>query len=295
MFLPLPTDAVTLTHAAPTPAPADAALRPSAVPPALAILAEELVEHVPVRLTTTSTVVGEPTCAAASRPVLVARPRTSHEVAQVIRAARALGVPVAVPADERGPDRSDAERAGAATAGAERPDDALHDADPCQDLPAPPSVAAQTDADTRALEGAVLVSTQGLTGVTVLPVLARAHVGAGVRWRDLLVAAAHYGLVPVAALRAAADVERVPVPSGATRARPPAAAGPAIPDDARVTDVLTRPGVRAVNVVTGTGALRRIVPGERRARAGSATTGGRHGSRGVVVAVELDLVERTTP
>lgn len=271
MFLPLPTDAVTLTHAAPAPAPAGAAARPAAVPPRLAALAEELVESVPVRLTTTCDVPGAPAGPQARRPVLVARPRTSHDVARVIRAARAHGVAVAVPADER--------RAGT------RDDDA------------PPGVDLPADTGTRALDGAVLVSTQGLTGVTILPVLARAHVGVGARWRDLLTAASQYGLVPLAALPRAADAERVTVASG--REAPVTPDAPSlpvrVPDDARVTDVLNAHGVRAISVVTGTGALRRLAPTDQSVLTGSVTTGGPRGARGVVVAVELDLVERRTP
>lgn len=269
MFLPLPTDAVTLTHATPAPVPGDRTARHPAVPPALAALAEALVESVPVRLTTTSEVVGDPAGAAARRPVLVARPRTSHEVSQVVRAARAHGVPVAVLSGER-----DDEAEGAAPAGVD----------------APP------DTDARELDGAVLVSTRSLTGVTVLPVLARAHVGAGVRWRDLLTATAHYGLVPAVLADAGlvgAGAGRGQGSGGGPGVGPGAARH--VPDDARVTDVLAGRGVRAVSVVTGTGALRRVSPGDHADLVGSATTGGARGARGLVVAVELDLVERPAP
>ncbi|ADG76361.1 FAD linked oxidase domain protein [Cellulomonas flavigena DSM 20109] len=295
MFLPLPTDAVTLTHARPAPGPVDAAARCSTVPPALAALAEELVETVPVRLTTTSTAPGAAT-GAARRPVLVARPRTSHEVAQVVRAARAHGVPVAVPTDER---RAGAPQDPAAdtpqSPAVDTPRDPAGtpnvDPQPDVDLPAgadlPADAGLPADADVQGLDSVVLVSTQGLTAVTVLPVLARAHVGVGARWRDLLAATAHYGLVPLAGLPTGVE----PVAAASGRGRPRAAL-PRVPEDARVTDVLTPHGVRAVSVVTGAGALRRVAPTDRDVLAGSVTT---RGARGVVVAVELDLVERPAP
>ncbi|GIG41315.1 FAD-binding protein [Cellulomonas phragmiteti] len=123
------------------------------------------------------------------------------------------------------------------------------------------------------LDGAVLVSTAALDHLTVLPVLARAHVGVGARWDDLVAAAACFGLVPVAA---GPPVRVV----GEVAGRALDAAGRAEPWPG---------GVRAVDVVTGDGTLRRLTRADGPERIPAAR--GATGARGVVVALELDLVE----
>lgn len=128
------------------------------------------------------------------------------------------------------------------------------------------------------LPGALLVSTVELDHLAVLPALGRAHVGAGVRWDAVLAAAAPYGLVPVCG--SAPSVGVVGYLTGGGH-------GPL----ARTLGV-SSDRVRAFDVVTGDGELRYTSPtvepdlfwGLR---------GGR-GALGVVVAVEIDLVDLPT-
>ncbi|MBD7917839.1 FAD-binding protein [Cellulomonas sp. Sa3CUA2] len=134
----------------------------------------------------------------------------------------------------------------------------------------PVAVPGDGHGDEASRDGAVLVSPVALLHLEVLPVLRRAHAGPGVRWGTLVAAAARYGLVPVAA---AARVTVVGQLVGA--------------------DV---EGVRAVDVVTADGVLRRTSPTDdadlfRAVHDGGPLRPGRRAA-GVVVGVELDLVER---
>ncbi|MBF0688223.1 MAG: FAD-dependent oxidoreductase [Cellulomonas sp.] len=132
-------------------------------------------------------------------------------------------------------------------------------------------------------DGALLVATAGLDHLTILPVLARAHVGPGVRWDELVAAAASFGLAPVAA-RPPVEVAGELVGTGERAAA--GAAGPGAD------------GVRALDVVTADGVLRRAtrtddaVLFEALHAPGDEAAGGR--TPGVVVAMELDL-EATVP
>ena len=126
------------------------------------------------------------------------------------------------------------------------------------------------------LDGALLISTSALDGLTVLPALGTAHVGAGVRWSALVASAAPYGLAPVTG--SAPGVGVVGYLTGGGHG--PLARSFGISSDR----------VRAFDVVTGDGVLRRA----------TATSepdlfwglrGGR-GALGVVTSVELDLLDQ---
>jgi len=125
------------------------------------------------------------------------------------------------------------------------------------------------------LDGAVLVSTAALDHLTVLPVLGGAHVGAGVRWGEVVAAAAPYGLAPVCGSAPSVGVVGYLTAGGH---------GPL----ARTLGV-SSDRVRAFDVVTGDGVLRRATPTEEPDLFWG-LRGGR-GALGVVVAVELDLVD----
>jgi len=128
------------------------------------------------------------------------------------------------------------------------------------------------------LDGAVLVSMVELDHVTVLPALGRAHVGAGVRWAQVVADAARYGLAPVCG--SALSVGVVGYLTGGGH-------GPL----ARTLGV-SSDRVLALDVVTGDGVLRRATPVEEPDLFWG-LRGGR-GALGVVVAVELELVDLPT-
>jgi FAD/FMN-containing dehydrogenase len=124
-----------------------------------------------------------------------------------------------------------------------------------------------------ALAGDVLVATAGLDELTVHP-QGWARVGAGVTWRRVIDAAAPYGLAPLNG--SSSDVGVVGYTTGG-------GVGPM----AR-TFGLAADRVRAFDVVTGDGALRRVTP-TRHADLFAALRGGK-GAAGIVTAVEFDLV-----
>ncbi|MCC2333750.1 FAD-binding oxidoreductase [Cellulomonas wangsupingiae] len=128
------------------------------------------------------------------------------------------------------------------------------------------------------LDDAVLVSTVELDHLTVLPALGRAHVGAGVRWAQVVADAARYGLAPVCG--SAPSVGVVGYLTGGGH-------GPL----ARTLGV-SSDRVLALDVVTGDGVLRRATPVEEPDLFWG-LRGGR-GALGVVVAVELELVDQPT-
>jgi FAD binding domain len=126
---------------------------------------------------------------------------------------------------------------------------------------------------TGGLDGALLVHTGGLTGCTV-DAGGRARVGAGVTWRQLLDAAAPHGLGAPAG--ASPGVGVVGYCSGG-------GIGPASRTYGHGSDA-----VRAVELVTGDGELRRIEPGHELF---AAVRGGK-GAVGIITAVELGLVHQ---
>ena len=123
------------------------------------------------------------------------------------------------------------------------------------------------------LAGDLLVATAGLDEVTVHP-QGWARVGAGVKWRRVIDAAAPYGLAPLNG--SSSDVGVVGYTTGG-------GVGPM----AR-TFGLAADRVRAFDVVTGDGVLRRVTP-TRHAELFAALRGGK-GATGIVTAVEFDLV-----
>ncbi|SFJ59578.1 FAD-binding oxidoreductase [Cellulomonas sp. KH9] len=128
------------------------------------------------------------------------------------------------------------------------------------------------------LDGALLVSTAEFDHLTVLPARGTAHVGAGLRWSRVVAAAAPYGLTPVCG--SAPSVGAVGYLTGGGH-------GPL----ARTLGV-SSDRVRAFDVVTGDGVLRRATPTDEPDLFWG-LRGGR-GALGVVVAVDLDLVDQPT-
>jgi hypothetical protein len=127
------------------------------------------------------------------------------------------------------------------------------------------------------LAGHILVSTEALDEVTVHPE-GWARVGAGVKWARVIEAAAPYGLAPLNG--SSSDVGVVGYTTGG-------GVGPM----AR-TYGLAADRVRAFEVVTGDGVLRRATPTEH-PELFFALRGGK-GAAGIVTAVEFDLVHLPT-
>jgi hypothetical protein len=128
-----------------------------------------------------------------------------------------------------------------------------------------------------ALIGELLVTTRGLDECTVHPE-GWARVGAGVKWLRVVEAAAPYGLAPLSG--SITDVGIVGYTTGG-------GLGPM----AR-TYGLAADRVRAFEVVTGDGVLRRVTPTEH-TDLYFGLRGGK-GSLGIVTAVEFDLVHQPT-
>ncbi|GAB3202639.1 hypothetical protein GCM10027261_41610 [Geodermatophilus arenarius] len=127
----------------------------------------------------------------------------------------------------------------------------------------------RTGAGARALQ----VDPAGLAGVRVSPA-GWARVGAGVRWRDLAAVATRHGLTPITGSSAAERVADTVTGGGV---------GPL----AR-TYGLAGDRVRAVEVVTGDGVLRRVTPADGADLYWGVRGGGE--ALGVVTAVELELL-----
>ncbi|WP_369254833.1 FAD-binding oxidoreductase [Geodermatophilus amargosae] len=119
----------------------------------------------------------------------------------------------------------------------------------------------------------LVVDPGGLAGVSVSPA-GWARVGAGVRWRTLAEAAAPHGLTPITGGSAAERVADTVTGGGV---------GPL----AR-TYGLAADRVRAVELVTGDGVLRRVTPTDEADLYWGVRGGG--AALGVVTAVELDLL-----
>lgn len=128
-----------------------------------------------------------------------------------------------------------------------------------------------------ALAGHLLISTRDLDEVTVHP-QGWARVGAGVTWAPVVSAAAPYGLAPVTGSSTGVGVVGYLTGGGV---------GPM----AR-THGLSADKVRAFEVVTGDGVLRRVTPTEH-PDLFFALRGGK-GAAGIVTAVEIDLVQMST-
>jgi hypothetical protein len=128
-----------------------------------------------------------------------------------------------------------------------------------------------------ALVGELLITTKGLDECTVHPE-GWARVGAGVKWLRVVEAAAPYGLAPLSG--SITDVGIVGYTTGG-------GLGPM----AR-TYGLAADRVRAFEVVTGDGVLRRVTPTEH-PDLYFGLRGGK-GSLGIVTAVEFDLVHQPT-
>jgi hypothetical protein len=124
------------------------------------------------------------------------------------------------------------------------------------------------------LAGHILIATRDLDEVTVHPAERWARVGAGVKWLRLIEAAAPHGLAPLNG--SSSDVGIVGYITGG-------GVGPM----AR-TFGLAADRVRAFEVVTGDGVLRRVTP-ELHPDLFFALRGGK-GAAGIVTAVELDLL-----
>jgi hypothetical protein len=127
------------------------------------------------------------------------------------------------------------------------------------------------------LAGHVLVTTRNLDDVTVHPE-GWARVGAGVKWERVVHAAAPYGLAPLTG--SSSDVGVVGFLTGG-------GVGPM----AR-THGLSSDRVRAFEVVTGDGELRRVTPTEH-PDLFFALRGGK-AAAGIVTAVEIDLIVMST-
>jgi hypothetical protein len=127
------------------------------------------------------------------------------------------------------------------------------------------------------LAGQLLVATRGLDELTVHPE-GWARIGAGVKWGRVVEAAAPYGLAPLNG--SSGDVGVVGFLTGG-------GVGPM----AR-TFGLSADSVRAFDVVTGDGVLRRVTPDEH-PDLFFALRGGK-GVAGIVTAVEIDLVPLAT-
>lgn len=240
MFTPLPTDAVALTATTPSPTPST----PGGPQGSLVALADALRATVAVHLTLTD----------------------------------ADGPDVDGP-DADGPevDGPDGIRGTVLTVTPRTSDEVVYVLRAAREHGVPVAVPVAGRAAGTPPDGAVRVSTAALDHLTILPVLARAHVGPGVRWTALVETAASFGLAPVpvhAPVTVAGDL----VGTGADDR----VGGP--PD-----------GVRAVDVVTPDGVLRRASPADSPDlfRALHVRGGSRAGTPGVVVALELDLVEVT--
>jgi FAD/FMN-containing dehydrogenase len=128
-----------------------------------------------------------------------------------------------------------------------------------------------------ALAGHLLVVTAGLDEVTVHPE-GWARVGAGVKWARIIEAAAPYGLAPLNG--STSDVGVVGYTTGG-------GVGPL-----SRTFGLAADRVRAFDVVTGDGQLRRVTPTEH-PDLFFALRGGK-GAAGIVTAVEFDMVHLPT-
>jgi hypothetical protein len=127
------------------------------------------------------------------------------------------------------------------------------------------------------IAGQLLISTKGLDEVTVHPE-GWARVGAGVKWLRVVEAAAPYGLAPLSG--SVTDVGVVGYTTGG-------GVGPMTR-----THGLAADKVRAFDVVTGDGVLRRATPTEN-PDLFWALRGGK-GTAGIVTAVEFDLVHLAT-
>jgi hypothetical protein len=125
--------------------------------------------------------------------------------------------------------------------------------------------------------GQLLVSTRGLDEVTVHPE-GWARIGAGVKWKQVVEAAAPYGLAPLCG--SSGDVGVVGFLTGG-------GVGPM----AR-THGLSADTVRAFEVVTGDGELRRVTAAQD-PDLFFALRGGK-GSAGIVTSVEVDLLQMST-
>jgi FAD/FMN-containing dehydrogenase len=131
---------------------------------------------------------------------------------------------------------------------------------------------------TAPIEGGVLINTRRLNGLSVDPVARTVTVGAGVRWREVIVAVAPYGLAPLSG--SSSDVSAV----GYTL-------GGGLPVMAR-TFGFAADRVRSFEVVTADGALRHVEPGGE-PELFWALCGGK-GNLGIVTAMTIELVEVAT-
>lgn len=129
-----------------------------------------------------------------------------------------------------------------------------------------------------ALAGDVLVSTRDLDELSVHAEERWVRLGAGVRGADVVEATAPYGLLPL--LGSSTDVGVVGLLTGG-------GVGPLAH-----TYGLCADRVRAIEVVTGDGTLRRVTPDDD-AELFAAMRGGK-GAAGIVTAVELDLLPLTS-
>lgn len=123
------------------------------------------------------------------------------------------------------------------------------------------------------LDGALLVHTGGLNECAVHPD-GWARVGAGVRWQQVLDAAARYGLAGLAGSAPGVGVVGYTTGGGI---------GPVSHTFGYASDL-----VRAVELVTGDGELRRVEPGHELF---AAVRGGK-GAVGIVTAMEFGLIEQ---
>ncbi len=126
------------------------------------------------------------------------------------------------------------------------------------------------------LAGHLLIVTRGLDEVTVHPEESWVRAGAGVKWKGVIEAAAPHGLAPLNG--SSSDVGVVGYTTGG-------GVGPM----AR-TFGLASDRVRAFEVVTGDGVLRRVTP-DRHPDLFFALRGGK-GAGGIITAVEFDLLPR---
>lgn len=128
------------------------------------------------------------------------------------------------------------------------------------------------------ITGHLLISTKGLDEVTVHPEERWARVGAGVKWLKVIEAAAPHGLAPLNG--SSSDVGVVGYITGG-------GVGPMARTHGIASDK-----VRAFDVVTGDGVLRRATPTEN-PELFAALRGGK-GAAGIVTAVEFDLIDLPT-
>ncbi|MGY1741912.1 MULTISPECIES: FAD-binding oxidoreductase [unclassified Blastococcus] len=127
---------------------------------------------------------------------------------------------------------------------------------------------------TSALSGAVLVTTSRMGEVTVDPVARTARVGAGVRWRQVIDAAAPHGLAPLSGSSSHVGAVGYTLGGGL---------GPLARRYGFAAD-----HVRSAEIVTGDGEVR-TVDGDSDPELFWALRGGK-GSFGIVTALEIDLV-----